>query len=132
MEMDGESVLRSCLDIDRARGVSLVKAECARSVFYEDCTMEDAEWATSRLQPEPLIPLGAPASSSAEEEGLAAVPRFYIECLNDKALGPRTQKWMYTEAACEGVYSLSTSHSPFLSAPAALTQYLEEIAGRCD
>jgi pimeloyl-ACP methyl ester carboxylesterase len=130
MLMDTESILRGCLVIDHPRGVASIKPECAKSVFYDDCSDEDAEWAIGQLQPEPLIPPSPPASSLVEHQPDPRIPRFYIECLQDKALGPRTQRWMYTESPCDAVYSLNTSHSPFLSAPSALTEYLIEIAVR--
>jgi pimeloyl-ACP methyl ester carboxylesterase len=130
MAMDEESILRDSLEIDVARGVSSVKKEFARSVFYEDCSDEDAEWAIRQLQPEPLIPPGLSTSNTLPNPSPSGVSRFYIECLRDRALGPRTQKWMYTETPCDTVYSLNTSHSPFLSAPVALSEYLMEIADR--
>jgi pimeloyl-ACP methyl ester carboxylesterase len=127
MYMDTESLLPGCLRIDTARGVSWIAKECARSVFYGDCSEQDAAWATSQLQPEPLIPSDAVASDAPSGELPARVPRFYIQCLQDKALGPSVQRWMYTEGNCDAVYSLHTSHSPFLSAPAALAQHLLDI-----
>jgi hypothetical protein len=130
MAMDEESILHTSLEIDVAMGVSSVKRDYARSVFYEDCSNEDAEWAINQLQPEPLIPPGSSTSITLEDPSPYRVSRFYIECLRDRALGPRTQKWMYTESPCEAVYSLNTSHSPFLSAPVALSEYLLEIADR--
>jgi hypothetical protein len=33
------------------------------------------------------------------------VSRFYIECLRDRELGPRTQKWMYTEILRRSLFS---------------------------
>lgn len=130
MLADNESILRSSLEIDRERGVSIVKAERARDVFYADCSPEDAEWAIGQLQPEPLVPPGPGASGAENGKPATRIPRFYIECLQDKALGPRTQKRMYAESPCDGVYSLPTGHSPFLSAPEILTQYLLEIDAR--
>jgi pimeloyl-ACP methyl ester carboxylesterase len=130
MLMDTESILRGCLAIDHAQGVASIKPECAKSVFYDDCSDEDSARAIGQLQPEPLIPPGPSTSSPVDNQPLLRIPRFYIECLQDKALGPRTQRWMYTESPCDAVYSLNTSHSPFLSAPAALTECLIEIAVR--
>ncbi len=127
MQMDDESLLASSLKIDRDKRVSVVKPECARSVFYADCTDEDAAWAVARLQPEPLIPPGPAAPGDVEVAASVSLPRFYIECLADRALSPSVQRWMYTEAECDAVYSLPTSHSPFLSAPAALAQHLLAI-----
>lgn len=127
MKMDNESLLSGCLQIDTTKGVSVVRKGCAKSLFYEDCSEQDAEWAISQLQPEPLIPLGSVAADAGPYKSLDRIPRFYIECLQDKALGPRVQRWMYTESPCDAVYSLSTSHSPFLSAPEALTRHLLDI-----
>jgi pimeloyl-ACP methyl ester carboxylesterase len=131
MKLDSESLLQGCLEIDLEQGVSIVRTECAREVFYGDCCETDAEWAINQLQPEPLIP-PALSTSDAECEGThTRLPRFYIECLQDRALGPRAQRWMCMESPCEAVYSLATSHSPFLSAPVALTECLSDIAGHC-
>ena len=99
-----------------------MRRDCAKSVFYGDCSEADAEWAISQLQPEPLIAPGRPMSDVVNPQP-PGIPRYYIECLQDRALGPQMQRWMHQESPCDGVYSLPTSHSPFLSAPAALTQY---------
>ncbi len=126
MKIDSESILEKCLEIDLERRVSVVKPQCAKSVFYGDCSDDDAQWAINQLQPEPLIPPGPPIP--AEEGGETSnTPRYFIECLQDRALGPLAQRWMYTESPCAGVYSLPTSHLPFLSAPAALTRHLVNI-----
>lgn len=131
MPMNSESLLNACVEIDQKKGVSMIRQDCAKAVFYGDCTDEDAAWAISRLQPEPLIPRPAPASDSHRAPDAVNDPRrFYIECLEDKALTPRAQRWMYTNSRCEAVYSLPTSHSPFLSAPGLLAQHLLEIERR--
>ena len=117
MKMDSESLLPGCLEIDTFRGVSVVREECAKSVFYGDCSEEDTAWALGQLQPEPLIPPGPVTADTGIDESADRIPRFYIECLQDKALSPRVQRLMYTESRCDAVYSLPTSHSPFLSAP---------------
>jgi pimeloyl-ACP methyl ester carboxylesterase len=131
-EVDTESILSSSLLVDEQRRVVLVKPEAAQAVFYADCTDEDAAWATRLLVPEPLrTPVqGEPSSSSpSTETARDAVPRVYIECLQDKALGPATQKRMYTALPCRKVYSLHTSHSPFLSSPEQLAACLLDVAG---
>jgi pimeloyl-ACP methyl ester carboxylesterase len=131
-EVDTESILPSSLLVDEQRRVVMVKPEAAKAVFYADCTEEDAVWATRLLVPEPLrtpVQGEAPASSPFIETEGDAVPRVYIECLQDKALGPATQKKMYTALPCQKVYSLHTSHSPFLSAPEQLAACLLDMAG---
>lgn len=132
-EADTESILSSSLLVDEQRRVVLVKPEAAKAVFYADCTDEDAAWATRLLVPEPLrtpVQGEPPSSSPSTATAREAVPRVYIECLQDKALGPATQKRMYTTLPCRKVYSLHTSHSPFLSAPSQLAACLLDVAGR--
>jgi pimeloyl-ACP methyl ester carboxylesterase len=129
---DTESILSSSLLVDEQQRVVTVKPEAAKAVFYADCTDEDATWATCLLVPEPLrtpVPQGetsqSPTSIKTERN---TIPRVYIECLQDKALGPATQKKMYTALPCRKVYSLPTSHSPFLSAPEQLAACLLDVA----
>ena len=123
---DPESLLQSYLVVDRERQTVSVKEEGAKQVFYADCSDEDAAWATSLLVPESLIPSGPPVSQTTGSN-FSRVPRVYIECLQDKALGPMIQKRMHTALHCQRVYSLPTSHSPFLSAPEQLVACLLEI-----
>lgn len=126
MRDDAESILASSLIVDQERQTVTVKNECAKRVFYADCSDADAVWATSLLVPEPLIPQGATTVPTPTIHA-GHVPRVYIETLQDRALGPATQKKMYTTLPCQKVYSLPTSHSPFLSAPDQLAACLREI-----
>lgn len=128
MREDRESILAASLDIDTEHGISTVRPEYARAVFYADCNEDEAAWATSCLVPEPLIPRGMGMPAEAREAIVAPPPRVYIETRQDKALGPATQRRMYMAMACEKVFSFDTSHSPFLSAPAPLAAHLGEIA----
>jgi pimeloyl-ACP methyl ester carboxylesterase len=56
------------------------------------------------------------------------VPRVYIECLQDRTIGPAAQKQMYTALPCEKVITLNTSHNPYLSAPESLANHLLALA----
>ncbi len=126
MRTDAESLLLSALIVDQDRQTVTVAPERATQVFYDDCTDADAAWATSLLVPEPLIPRGSAAAPTPTVIS-APVPRVYIETLHDKALGPTTQRSMYTALPCQKVYALPTSHSPFLSAPEHLVACLLDI-----
>jgi pimeloyl-ACP methyl ester carboxylesterase len=130
MRDDTESLLPASLVVDHERKVVTVKHECATQVFYADCAPDVAEWATRRLTPEPLVPADVAnvVTASADEAMVAAIPRFYIECLQDRALGPATQRRMYTTMPCRKIYGLETGHSPFLSAPEQLAACLLDIA----
>ena len=102
--------------------------EAAREAFYQDCSEEDIALASMLLREQALRPVSEPLSLSEERYG--SVPRFYIECLEDQSLSPELQKHCYTEAPCEQVLSLACGHSPFLSMPDELADYLVGIANR--
>ena len=102
-----------------------LKEESVRELFFGDCSDEDVEWARSLLSPEPLAPVSTPVSIT--DDNFGRVRRIYIETLADKAVPPSLQKQMYEALPCERVISMSTSHSPFFSAPEELVKHLLAI-----
>jgi hypothetical protein len=62
------------------------------------------------------------------ENNYGSVPRYYIECIDDRAVTPFIQRKMYNETHCEKVYQMATSHSTFFSKPKELCSILNEIA----
>jgi hypothetical protein len=56
------------------------------------------------------------------------VPRFYIQCSQDRAIAPGLQSLMQDRLPCERTFLMNTDHSPFYSAPADLSKHLLEIA----
>lgn len=128
MEMaqtDEEAIVFQNADVDEENGVVTLREDGVKEVAYGDCSEEDMEWAKKRLIPQPLAPFVTPVGVS---EAFGRVRRTYIECLQDRAIGPATQKRMYTELPCEKVVSMQTSHSPFLSAPEELAGHLDTLA----
>lgn len=83
--------------------------------LYHDCEEEIFEMAKLILSHESAATGITPLELS--EENYGSVPRFYIECTEDKAVTPFIQQKMYTETPCEKVYQIQTSHSPFLVNP---------------
>jgi hypothetical protein len=55
------------------------------------------------------------------------VRRFYIEGLQDRAISTLVQRQMTNRMPCERIFTLDTDHSPFLCAPGALAETLEQI-----
>ena len=97
----------------------------AAHAFYADVAPEAAEEAIRRLRPQALAPLATPLETTPERFG--AVPRHYIECLQDRALPVAVQRLMAAAQPCLSVQTLDTSHSPFLSAPEDLARALLNI-----
>jgi hypothetical protein len=96
--------------------------EAAPSVFFDDCTPQDARSATARLVPEALGPRRTPASLTPERFG--SVDRVYVETTNDRALRVELQRRMRERLPCREVVAIASGHSPFLSMPAALADIL--------
>jgi len=96
--------------------------EKAAEVFYNCCAPADAAWATSRLAPQPLAVYGTPIHVTADRFG--AIPKIYVETLQDRAIDIAHQRKMVERTPCRDVYILNTDHSPFLSMPKATAAIL--------
>jgi pimeloyl-ACP methyl ester carboxylesterase len=121
-EQDSESHLGGQVDFSAHGDTATVKPAALRDCFYAQCSDEDFELARSLLGPEAISGMRAPMQTSAE--GFGRLPRYYVECLKDHAISPYLQKRLYTALPCSRVFSLDTDHSPFFSAPDALTEIL--------
>ncbi|MEX1241948.1 MAG: alpha/beta fold hydrolase [Cyclobacteriaceae bacterium] len=94
--------------------------------LYHDCDDHITELAKVLLSPEPSITGVTPLRLT--ENNFGRVPRYYIECTEDRAVTPFIQQKMYRETPCKKVYTLATSHSPFFSQPDELVDTLLKIA----
>jgi pimeloyl-ACP methyl ester carboxylesterase len=105
----------------------------AKQAFYADVSDAEFDAAQNLMIPDvPVVPFATPIATTADRWG--SVPRHYIKALQDRAILPALQQRFIDEAdaATPGnrtrVHALDTSHSPFISAPAALAQLLVDIA----
>lgn len=108
--------------VDSDTGVWTIRPEAAVEGFFADCSSEDLAYTFPRLRPEPLFSLSTPIRVTAERFG--RVPRTYIECLQDRAITIECQRRMQAVWPCRRILTLDTAHSPFMSAPQALTDAL--------
>lgn len=94
--------------------------------FYPLSSRHLAETAAARLHPEPLGAFAATATVAMQQ--LASIPRFYIECRDDRVIPLPLQRSM--QAAMPGVtrLTLESDHSPFMSMPDQLATLLKTIA----
>lgn len=125
-QTDQEAMVLPNVDVDEERGIITAHDDKIGEIFYGDVPDEDLAWAKQRLIPQPMAPFVTPVGVSADRFG--SVRRAYVECLQDKAIGPATQKRMYTQMPCEKVVSMETSHSPFFSQPEELAGHLDALA----
>lgn len=103
-----------------------IKEESMHEAFAHDVPADAFARARPMIVPEPTAPLGTALSITEERWG--RIPRYYVECLVDKAIPPEVQKGMYTAIPVKKVFSMNASHAPNFSAPEELAEYLLEVA----
>jgi pimeloyl-ACP methyl ester carboxylesterase len=106
-------------------GGIVVKPEVIRDCFYHDCGDEDVAFAMERLRPQNPAVFDSALVLTPQRYG--KVDKQYIECVEDQAIHIRVQREMARRTGCTLVNSMSTSHSPFFSAPAQLAAYLATV-----
>lgn len=123
---DTEGVLKPFVKRHEKLNATTLQPEIYKEGLYRDCDDNIIELAKLLLSHEPVESGITPLQLTDENYG--SVPRFYIECTQDKAVTPFIQHKMYTEMPCQKVYSMDTSHSPFFSRSNELVNILCEIA----
>jgi len=102
-----------------------------RETFYGDVDLATAEAAISLLQPDG--PIGIPAESFPVTSGrYGTIPHSYVVCTKDNAIPVALQRRFVAEvdavsATPTAVIELDSSHSPFLSHPAALADIIAGV-----
>lgn len=122
---DTEGVLRPYVTQYPELNAHTLQPAIYKEGLYHDCEEHIVQLANVLLSHEPVESAITPLQLT--EENFGSVPRYYIECLQDRAVTPFIQKKMYTETPCKKVYSMDTSHSPFFSRPKELVDILCEI-----
>jgi len=123
---DTQGVLKPYVTMHEEINAHTLRPEIYKEGLYADCDDDITELAKVLLSHEPVESGITPLQLT--EENYGSIPKFYIECTEDKAVTPFIQRKMYTETPCEKVYSMPTSHSPFFSMPKELTAIFCEIA----
>jgi pimeloyl-ACP methyl ester carboxylesterase len=98
------------------------KPEFAFDICYNDCTPADAAAAAAQLKPMSLAAMTEPVSAVAWR----AKPATYIVCTDDHLLPVALQDSNASRVGRR--LEIPTSHSPFLSKPALVSEVLIELA----
>jgi len=91
---------------------------------YHLCSAELYATIRDKFCQEPLKPMQEPVMLTQKHYG--SVPKFYIECQQDRAILPETQARFYRKTSCQ-IIQLNTDHSPFYSDPLGLAKCLLDI-----
>ncbi len=123
--MNRVSAIPAAIEVNAAGTATTVKANALQGAFYHDCPPASIELARRKLVPQSLRPFSDTLSLGARHD---AIPKAYIECIEDQAIHIATQRAMYRRAGISRIATLNTSHSPFFSAPLLLAHTLESLA----
>ncbi len=102
-----------------------LQPEIFKEGLYHDCDESITQMAKMILSHEPVATGITPLRLT--DENFGSIPRYYIECTQDRAVTPFIQQKMYLETPCEKVYQMHTSHSPFFSRPEELCAIFSAI-----
>ena len=102
-----------------------VKRDSLTYLFIDDGSEAAKQQVLNNYRAEPAIPFTGKVTLTRENFG--AVEKVYIKTLRDKVISPGLQDRMIAGAGIKTVYSLNTSHSPFLSQPHELSDLLLKI-----
>lgn len=94
-------------------------------LFINDGSPAVKESVVANYRSEPAIPFTGKVTLTRENFG--AVEKVYIKTLQDIVISPGLQDRMIAAAAIKTIYEVNTSHSPFLSQPAAVSALLLKI-----
>lgn len=118
----GGERLRRRLIVTSDPPVATVPPAAARELLFSRCRAAPAERAIARLRPHPVAVSGTPV----DLRGAPAIPRDYLLCTADQAIGPALQRKIAASGGCE-VTEIDADHCPFLSAPRELSAALATV-----
>lgn len=101
-----------------------INPNLARDKFYADCSDEQVAYALDHLCPQAVAPNSVPVELT---ERYASVPRSYIRCMQDGAIPYEYQVTLTESWPDATVVDIDTSHSPFFSSPAKLSEIVTEF-----
>lgn len=100
---------------------AMVKEEEIQNAFAHDISKEAFDQAKPYIVPEPAAPLQYKLEIS--ETNYGSVPKYYIECTEDRAIPIEVQRAMYDGKVVKS-FSLTSSHTPNFSQPDKLAEIL--------
>ncbi|MEC3907466.1 alpha/beta fold hydrolase [Tamlana sp. 2201CG12-4] len=103
---------------------ALVKEEEIQNAFAHDIPKEAFNGAKPYIVPEPSSPLMYKLEIT--DENFGNIPKYYIECTEDRAIPIEIQRAMYN-GMVQKVFTLNSSHTPNFSQPEKLANILMEI-----
>lgn len=115
-----------CATLDKNAAVYKINSTGPiKDMFMADASSYQAEKAINNFTPEPAM-IGE-GILRYNQHLFNEIPKFYIETTNDKIISLQTQKKIQSRVEIRQIYTMKTSHAPFISQPKMLGKYLAEI-----
>lgn len=119
--------IQANIEISGEPPVGHLTPEHMRAALYLRTPPERARDAVLAGRPQPVVPFTTPVS--VDDATLAALPRGYVLCTDDRSVPPALQRRMVAEHPCTlGVVELDCDHAPYLSRPDELVDVLDGFA----
>ena len=116
-----ETPLSKEIIVDKEKSSLFLNADNVAEILYHCSIPEKQALALSKIVPEPLMPFATPVNLF--DFDYKDIEAYYIFCEQDRALRLPDQQWM-AERIEGRVLSLPSDHSPFISMPEKLVEYL--------
>jgi pimeloyl-ACP methyl ester carboxylesterase len=121
-KQDPASHVGKSLTIDQEHGAAIITKDAAADIFAADAPPQVQEYIAANIKPEPLVPLATPVHLT--EKNFGSIKKVYIHTVNDHAISYPAQQYMVKAGKVAKVYTLQSSHTPFISIPDKLAEIL--------
>jgi len=121
-KLDPASHIGQSLTIDQEHGAATIAKDAVADIFAADAPQPVQAYLAANIKPEPLAPLATPVHLTANNFG--SVKQVYIHTVNDHAISYPAQQYMVKAGKVAKVYTLTSSHTPFISMPDKLAAIL--------
>jgi len=119
---DPASHIGKFLTVDKEHGAAIIAKEGAADIFAADAPQQVQDYIAANIKPEPLVPLATPVHLT--DKNFGSIRKVYIHTANDHAISYPAQQYMVKNSKVAKVYTLQSSHTPFISMPDKLAAIL--------
>ncbi|WP_432713671.1 alpha/beta fold hydrolase [Pedobacter sp.] len=121
-KQDAGSHIGKSLTIDQEHGAAIIAKEAIADIFAADAPQQVQVYLAAHIKPEPLAPLATTVKLS--DKNFGSVKKIYIHTVNDNTISYGAQQYMVKAGKIDKVYTLSSSHTPFISMPDKLAEII--------
>lgn len=119
---DPASHIGKSLTVDQQHGAAIIAKDAVADIFAADAPKQVQDYLASHIKAEPLAPLATPVKLS--DKNFGSIRKVYIHTVNDNAISYPAQQYMVKNSKVDKVYTLQSSHTPFISMPDKLAAIL--------